>query len=163
MLFAEGTKKLGIKNLFPMTAGVLDMHNKCKGVFKIDNVPFAGCVGFRRTGLTTDKKNSGGTNASHSFIVYAVPDKDNILTIEGNSGDEVRLNGYSTTSGYFSIADHLFVHAELMPGGETKVFHPFNFKVVTNPDVYLRNWKGDDGDKRGTGELLKRRFQRNFK
>lgn len=154
-LFAYGTDKLGIKNTFPMTAGVVDMYNRAKLIFKVDKVPFAGCIGFRRTGITTSKKNKDGTTASHSFIVYAVPDSNNILTIEGNSGDRVQLNGYSNTAGTFRISDHLFVHAELMHGGSSEVFHPLDFKPVSNPDVYLQNWQGDDGDKRGTGELLK--------
>lgn len=129
--------KLNIKNLMSRTASVVTSYNNNKSKFRVDDKPFPGCIGFRYTGITTNKNNKDGTKTSHSFIVYAVLDNGNtMLTIEGNSNDKVQLNGYNTKDKTFQIKDHKFIHIEEMSGGEQEVFHPFNFKEVEASEKY---------------------------
>lgn len=168
-VYSESCKKLGIKNLVPFTASVLTMLSqaKAKGL-KVDNIPSAGAIAIRRTGETTKKKLKDGGTVSHAFIVYAVTsDLKQLIGLEGNSGNAVKMNYYPRAESPYGIEDHLFIHAELMPGGESEVFHPFEFKAITTGtykaynEQDLANPDPQDAQK-GTGAYLMRR-KREFK
>lgn len=131
-VFAEACEMLGIKNTLPKTASVVTLLEKSKGLFTIDKKASAGSIAIRRTGMTTNKKLADGGNVSHAFIVYAVSnDGKQLIGLEGNSSNMVRMNYYPRAESPYTIDDHLFIHAERMKGGESEVFHPFEFKTIT--------------------------------
>ena len=93
--------KLKVNNLLPYTRSTAAMLDGAKkNGLRVDSTPAVGCV-FYRT-------RSGG---GHVGIVVKITDTG-IITIEGNSDDQVKGRSYSFTE----IAKWQFIHTEEMGG-----------------------------------------------
>lgn len=132
-----------IKNPITKTAAVSSMYDIAKNAkIRIDKVAKVGSVGLRSNEKgTTKTPNADGTKASHVFIVAAITDKGEIVTIEGNTNDAVGVKIYRNAGDRFNIADHVFLHFEEY-GNTELVFHTLETKVLSA----TKTTANDDGD-----------------
>lgn len=80
--YDEAAKEMGVANLLPKTAGVLDMWNKAPKSWRVEGTPQKGDIGILDFG-----KGKG-----HMFIVTSAT-ATKCQTVEGNSNDDGSRNG----------------------------------------------------------------------